>query len=180
MRTFLRFLRPPYFIKAPTPMPCSLDVGDRVGGWCSGSAGLGMWSTRRIALTMLICLGLGVSGFAFSRSYALSCVMLFFTGLSMMGVFSMVSSLVQWWSRTRCGAGDECLQLDVPRWYARRKRNCRLAHPMFTAPNVFVVNGGFDGPWIVLFCYSSAGCEPLAWGPAEEMSMRALWLSLWL
>jgi MFS family permease len=49
----------------------------------------------RIALIMLIALGAGISGFGLSRSLALSLVILFFNGVSMIGVFSMVNSLVQ-------------------------------------------------------------------------------------
>jgi len=59
-------------------------------------AGLGnVRSKGRVALAMLICLGAGLTGFALSRSVALSCAMLFFTGAAMMAVFAMVSSLVQ-------------------------------------------------------------------------------------
>jgi predicted MFS family arabinose efflux permease len=44
---------------------------------------------------MMICLGATISGFGLSKSVALSCAMLFFSGASMMAVFAMVSSLVQ-------------------------------------------------------------------------------------
>jgi predicted MFS family arabinose efflux permease len=47
------------------------------------------------ALTVLICLGAGISGFALSKSLPLSYAMLGFVGASMMVVFAMVSSLVQ-------------------------------------------------------------------------------------
>ena len=49
----------------------------------------------RIAILMLIALGAGISGFAVSRSLVLSAVILFLSGVSMIGVFSMVTSLVQ-------------------------------------------------------------------------------------
>jgi predicted MFS family arabinose efflux permease len=49
----------------------------------------------RIALGALICLGLGISGFALSRSLPLSRVMLVLVGASMMAVFATVNSLVQ-------------------------------------------------------------------------------------
>jgi predicted MFS family arabinose efflux permease len=48
-----------------------------------------------VALMMLMCLGVGIAGFALSRSLLLSSVMLFFAGASMMAVFAMVMSLVQ-------------------------------------------------------------------------------------
>src|SRR5262245_19555339 len=40
----------------------------------------------RFALSMLIVVGLGITGFALSRSVAVSCVMLFITGAALMGV----------------------------------------------------------------------------------------------
>ena len=49
----------------------------------------------RIALITLVALGAGISVFGLSRSLALSAVILFFNGVSMIGVFSMVNSLVQ-------------------------------------------------------------------------------------
>ncbi len=52
-------------------------------------------SKGRIALIMLITLGAGISGFGLSRSLVLSAVILFLNGVSMIGVFSMVNSLVQ-------------------------------------------------------------------------------------
>jgi len=59
-------------------------------------AGLGNVPNKgRLALLMMICLGATISGFGLSRSVALSCAMLFFSGAAMMGVFAMVSSLVQ-------------------------------------------------------------------------------------
>jgi predicted MFS family arabinose efflux permease len=59
-------------------------------------AGLGNVRNKgRIALAMMVCLGATISGFGLSRSVGLSCAMLFFSGAAMMGVFAMVSSLVQ-------------------------------------------------------------------------------------
>ena len=49
----------------------------------------------RVALTLLICLGASMAGFALSTSLWASCVMLFLFGGAMIGVFAMVSSLVQ-------------------------------------------------------------------------------------
>lgn len=48
-----------------------------------------------VALVMLICLGAGITGFAFSKSLPVSYVMLILVGISMMAVFATVSSLVQ-------------------------------------------------------------------------------------
>jgi MFS family permease len=49
----------------------------------------------RIALSMLICLGAGITGFALSKSLVLSALMLFVSGASLISVFATVSSLVQ-------------------------------------------------------------------------------------
>jgi len=49
----------------------------------------------RIALTMLIALGAGISGFALSKSVILSCILLFISGAVLMCAFAMISSLVQ-------------------------------------------------------------------------------------
>jgi predicted MFS family arabinose efflux permease len=49
----------------------------------------------RFALTVLMCLGAGISVFALSRSLRLSYATLVFVGASMMAVFATVNSLVQ-------------------------------------------------------------------------------------
>jgi predicted MFS family arabinose efflux permease len=49
----------------------------------------------RIALTLLICLGGALSGFALSTNLVASSLMLFLFGGAMIGTFTMVSSLVQ-------------------------------------------------------------------------------------
>jgi MFS family permease len=49
----------------------------------------------RLALCMLICLGAGITGFALSPSVAVSGLMLFLSGAALIGVFAMVSSVVQ-------------------------------------------------------------------------------------
>ena len=49
----------------------------------------------RIALTMLVALGGGITAFALSKSIAASCVILFVSGAVLMCAFAMISSLVQ-------------------------------------------------------------------------------------
>lgn len=49
----------------------------------------------RIALSMLIALGAGITGFASSQSVVLSCILLFISGGVMMCAFAMIASLVQ-------------------------------------------------------------------------------------
>lgn len=59
-------------------------------------AGLGNIRHKgRVALTMLMFLGAGISGFALSKSLPLSYAMLVLVGFSMMAVFASVNSLVQ-------------------------------------------------------------------------------------
>ena len=54
-----------------------------------------MRNKGRFALTVLICLGVGISVFSLSRSLPLSYAMLLLVGASMMAVFATVTSLVQ-------------------------------------------------------------------------------------
>ncbi len=49
----------------------------------------------RVALSMLVALGAGITGFAVSKSVILSCIVLFFSGAVLMCAFAMISSLVQ-------------------------------------------------------------------------------------
>jgi MFS family permease len=49
----------------------------------------------RLALCLLIVLGAGITGFALSPTVAVSGLMLFLSGISLIGVFTMVNSLVQ-------------------------------------------------------------------------------------
>jgi predicted MFS family arabinose efflux permease len=49
----------------------------------------------RIALTMLMALGAGITGFSISHSLVASCLLLFISGAVMMCAFAMISSLVQ-------------------------------------------------------------------------------------
>jgi predicted MFS family arabinose efflux permease len=59
-------------------------------------AGLGKYHRQgRAALLMLVALGVLISGFALSRSFILSCVLLFLCGGTLLAVFTTISSLVQ-------------------------------------------------------------------------------------
>jgi MFS family permease len=97
MRTFLPLFATQIFHRGPgiaATFTSMSGAGSVVGAL--GIAALGNVRNKgRLALIMLMCLGIGVSGFALSPSIPLTCAMLFFAGASMMGVFSMVSSLVQ-------------------------------------------------------------------------------------
>jgi predicted MFS family arabinose efflux permease len=59
-------------------------------------AGLGNIRNKgRVALTMLVILGLTMVGFAVSKILILSYLLLFLTGVALISVFAMISSLVQ-------------------------------------------------------------------------------------
>jgi MFS family permease len=49
----------------------------------------------RVALTMLICLGVAMAGFALSKSLVFSYILLFLAGIALIAVFTMIQSLVQ-------------------------------------------------------------------------------------
>jgi predicted MFS family arabinose efflux permease len=61
-----------------------------------GVAALGNIANKgRLALVMLVALGVGISGFALSKSLPLSCLILFLSGAVLICAFAMISSLVQ-------------------------------------------------------------------------------------
>jgi predicted MFS family arabinose efflux permease len=97
MRTFLPVFADKVFHRGAETAAWFLSssgVGSVIGALAV--AGLGNVRNKgRIALVMLIALGLSIAGFALSPTVSLSCVALFFSGAAMMGVFAMVSSLVQ-------------------------------------------------------------------------------------
>ncbi len=69
-----------------------------IGSICGSLAIASLGNFRhkgRIAVLMLICLGLGISAFAWSKSLAVSYVVVLLVGFSMMAVFATVNSLVQ-------------------------------------------------------------------------------------
>jgi predicted MFS family arabinose efflux permease len=97
MRTFLPVFATRVFHHGSGTAATFLSMsgaGSVIGALAVASLG-NVKNKGRIGLIMLICLGIGVLGFALSPNVPFSCVMLFFAGAAMMGVFSMVSSLVQ-------------------------------------------------------------------------------------
>jgi len=95
--TFLPVFAKDVFHRGPTTFTILLSCSG--AGSVTGAlivAALGNVKNKgQIALLTLLLLGAGVSGFAISKSIVLSCVLIFVSGAAMMGVFSMVSSLVQ-------------------------------------------------------------------------------------
>jgi predicted MFS family arabinose efflux permease len=97
MRTFLPVFAEKIFHRGAGTLATFLSMsgaGSVVGALAIAALG-NVTRKGRLALIMLILLGIGVSGFALSPWLPLTCAMLFVAGAAMMGVFSMVSSLVQ-------------------------------------------------------------------------------------
>ncbi len=106
-------------------------------------AGLGNIRHKgRLALTMLVCLGTAIAGFALSKALPLSFAMIALVGFSMMGVFATVNSLVQ------------LIVTEEMRGRVMSVYNCAFRGgmpmgnlisgwliPMFSAPLVLCVNG---------------------------------------
>jgi predicted MFS family arabinose efflux permease len=95
--TFLPVFAKDVFQRGPTTftifLACSgagSAVGALVVAWMGNVKNKGL-----VAISMLICLGVGISAFSLSQTLALSYVLLFITGACLIAVFSMVSSLVQ-------------------------------------------------------------------------------------
>jgi MFS family permease len=96
----------------------------------------------RITLGSLIWLGVGIAGFALSRSVVLSSILLFLTGMGLMAVFTNVLSLVQLITPNEMRGrvmsvynsafrGGMPMGNLITGWLV----------PMFTAPIVLAVNG---------------------------------------
>ena len=97
MRTYIPVFVKDIFHRGPETFGYLLSVMG-IGSICGSLAVAGIGNIRnkgRFALTMLICLGLGIAGFSLSTSLPFSYSMLAFVGASMMAVFATVTSLVQ-------------------------------------------------------------------------------------
>ena len=96
----------------------------------------------QIALIMLICLGIAMGAFSFSRAIPLSCVLLFIAGAALIGGFAMISSLVQLITTNEMRGrvmsvynvafrGGMPIGSLITGWLV----------PIYTAPNVIAANG---------------------------------------
>jgi predicted MFS family arabinose efflux permease len=144
MTTFLPWFAKEVFKGGPgtfTLLLCASGSGAVVGAL--GVAFIGdIRHKGRLALTMLVVLGLGISGFALSKSEALSCVLLFLSGISLMAVFTNVLSLVQ------LITANEMRGRVMSIYNAAFRGGMPMGNlvtgwlvPMFTAPVVLAVNG---------------------------------------
>ncbi|HVN03211.1 MAG TPA: MFS transporter [Bryobacteraceae bacterium] len=97
MITFLPVFAKDVFHRGPTAFTILLSCSG--AGSVTGAlivAALGNVEKKgRVALLTLLLLGGGIAGFSLSKLMLLSCLLLFISGAAMMGVFSMISSLVQ-------------------------------------------------------------------------------------
>ncbi len=95
--TFLPVFAKDVFHRGPTTFTILLSCSG--AGSVAGAlivAAYGNVSNKgQVALLTLLLLGAGITGFALSKMIVLSCLLLFISGAAMMGVFSMISSLVQ-------------------------------------------------------------------------------------
>jgi predicted MFS family arabinose efflux permease len=95
--TFLPVFAKDVFHRGPTAFTILLScsgVGSVAGALIVAALG-NVQNKGQIALLTLLLLGAAISGFAVSKSIVLSGALLVLSGAAMMGVFSMVSSLVQ-------------------------------------------------------------------------------------
>ena len=95
--TFLPVFAKDVFHRGPTAFTILLSCSGlgSVGGALIVAALGDVKNKGQIALVTLLLLGAAISGFAISKSIVLSGALLIVSGAAMMGVFSMVSSLVQ-------------------------------------------------------------------------------------
>jgi predicted MFS family arabinose efflux permease len=144
MRTYIPVFVKDIFHRGPETYGNLLSLMG-VGSICGSLIIASMGNIRnkgRVALTMLICLGAGISVFALSKSLPLSYATLVVVGASMMAVFATVTSLVQ------------LITTDEMRGRVMSVYNCAFRGgmpmgnlisgwlvPMFTAPVVLAVNG---------------------------------------
>ena len=144
MTTFLPWFAREVFRGGPgtfTLFLCASGSGAVAGAL--GVAFLGNIRNKgRLALTMLVVLGGGISGFALSQSVVLSCVLLFLSGISLMAVFTNVLSLVQ------IITANEMRGRVISIYNAAFRGGMPMGNlvtgwlvPVFTAPVVLAVNG---------------------------------------
>src|SRR6202023_1780700 len=144
MRTYIPVFVKDIFHRGPETYGNLLSLMG-IGSICGSLIVAGMGNIQnkgRVALTTLISLGAGITGFSFSRSLPLSYAMLVLVGASMMAVFATVTSLVQ------------LITTNEMRGRVMSVYNCAFRGgmpmgnllsgwlvPMFTAPVVLGVNG---------------------------------------
>jgi predicted MFS family arabinose efflux permease len=97
MRTYIPVFVKDIFHRGPETfgnLLALMGLGSICGSLAIASAG-NMRHKGKVALSALACLGVGIAGFALSKSLFLSGTLLVLVGASMMAVFATVNSLVQ-------------------------------------------------------------------------------------
>ena len=96
----------------------------------------------RVALMMLICLGVAMAGFALSKTLVFSYILLFVAGIALIAVFTMIQSLVQ------LITGNEMRGRVMSVYNVAFRGGMPMGNlatgflvPIFTAPVVLAVNG---------------------------------------
>jgi MFS family permease len=143
-RTFLPIFAKQVFHRGPevyTMFISVAGVGSVLGALAVASLG-NVGHKGRIALSMLILMGVGITGFALSRSLALSFVLVFLNGASMVGVFAMVNSLVQLITTNEMrGRVMSAYNFAFRGGMPMGNLVVGWLVPIFTAPTVIAVNG---------------------------------------
>jgi predicted MFS family arabinose efflux permease len=144
MTTFLPVFAKEIFHGGPgtfTLFLCASGGGAVVGGLTVAFLG-NIRNKGRMALTMLAISGACISAFALSKSLALSCVVLFISGVALMTVFTNIFSLVQ------LITSNEMRGRVVSVYNTAFRGGMPMGNlatgwlvPMFTAPLVLAVNG---------------------------------------
>jgi predicted MFS family arabinose efflux permease len=106
-------------------------------------ASLGNISNKgQVALSMLVALGAGITGFSLSKSVALSCILLFLSGAVLMCAFAMISSLVQLITPNDMrGRVMSVYNVAFRGGMPFGSVTTGWLVPIFTAPNVLSING---------------------------------------
>lgn len=96
----------------------------------------------RVALTMLIALGAGITLFSLSKSVVLSCILLFLSGAVLMCAFAMIASLVQIITPNDMrGRVMSVYNVAFRGGMPFGSVTTGYLVPIFTAPNVLSING---------------------------------------
>ena len=144
MLTFLPVFAKDVFHRGPTTFTILLScsgagsvAGALIVAWLGDVRNKG-----RLALLTLLMLGGGIAGFALSKSIVMSCALLFVAGAALMGVFSLVSSLVQLiTSNDMRGRVMSVYTVAFRGGMPLGNLATGWLVPMFTAPRVLAVNG---------------------------------------
>jgi predicted MFS family arabinose efflux permease len=106
-------------------------------------AGMGNIPNKgQTALFMLLLLGAGIAGFSLSKTLVMSCVLLFISGVALISVFSLISSLVQLITANEMrGRVMSVYNVAFRGGMPLGSLATGWLVPMFTAPRVLAVNG---------------------------------------